>query len=70
MAREKYFYSVSTHLGQARRNAAKSLFLQCASVAQLDRATGFEPVGWVFESPRARFSARLMLSWRIEESRV
>lgn len=28
----------------------------CASVAQLDRATGFEPVGWVFESPRARHS--------------
>ena len=25
-----------------------------APVAQSDRATGFEPVGWVFDSPRAR----------------
>lgn len=29
-------------------------FSHNAPVAQLDRAPGFEPVGWVFESPRAR----------------
>ena len=27
--------------------------MQCAPVAQLDRATGYEPVGRVFESLRA-----------------
>jgi hypothetical protein len=31
----------------------KELQLQCAPVAQLDRATGYEPVGRAFESLRA-----------------
>ena len=30
--------------------------MQCAPVAQLDRATGYEPVGRVFESLRAHHS--------------
>ncbi len=38
-----------------------SLFLTCAPVAQLDRASDYESAGRVFESPRARFSFRLPL---------
>ncbi len=32
------------------------IFLYCAPVAQLDRASGYEPEGREFESPRARHS--------------
>jgi hypothetical protein len=38
------------------------ILLSCAPVAQLDRASGYEPEGREFESPRARhllFSALL-----------
>ena len=34
------------------KRGAEPLFR--APVAQLDRATGFEPVGWVFDSPQAQ----------------
>ena len=30
------------------------IFIYCAPVAQLDRASGYEPEGREFESPRAR----------------
>jgi hypothetical protein len=30
------------------------IFMPCAPVAQLDRASGYEPEGREFESPRAR----------------
>ena len=33
-----------------------------APVAQSDRVAGFEPVGWVFDSPQARHSASLFNS--------
>ena len=35
------------------RRAGVIIFLHCAPVAQLDRASGYEPEGREFESPRA-----------------
>ena len=47
----------STNLAQNENLAfaivRKQLILKCAPVAQLDRASGYEPEGRVFESPRA-----------------
>ena len=39
------------------RRTAMLIFLNRAPVAQLDRASGYEPEGREFESPRARHSS-------------
>ena len=44
-----------------RRRARGMIFSLRAPVAQLDRATGFEPVGRRFESCRAHQNSRLLL---------
>jgi hypothetical protein len=41
------------------QRAAMLIFLNRAPVAQLDRASGYEPEGREFESPRARHSLNL-----------
>jgi hypothetical protein len=39
---------------QALREPPRCILIRCAPVAQLDRASGFEPEGREFESLRAR----------------
>jgi hypothetical protein len=51
---------LSTRAGQH----AKGMVPQHAPVAQLDRASGFEPAGRVFDSPRARYAGRAFLGHR------
>ena len=48
------------------RENQRALVQSVAPVAQLDRVAGFEPVGWVFDSPRARqiFFENLVLKLR------
>src|SRR2546429_36874 len=39
------------------------IFISCAPVAQLDRASGYEPEGREFESPRARHFPQSSIPW-------
>jgi hypothetical protein len=49
-----YGASIATRVEE--RRIAMLIFLNRAPVAQLDRASGYEPEGREFESPRARHS--------------